>query len=163
MNLGTITIKALLFGVDYIQEPISQKLIPLLQRFIYLKPDDISKGISALFWLLKTTIESNKDAIFSGIFLIIGTPFFSFISSKTEEFATGKSYPFKWSIFFNEIKRGLSLSFRNSLKQLGLIFNHNAFRLYSTNQYYYTIAHISCAGLLQWHFNDRLYIRKTRL
>lgn len=119
--LFTITIKSLLYGVDYIQEPISQKLTPLLQRFINLKPDDLSKGISALFWLLKTTIESNKDAIFSGVFLIIGTPFFSFISSKTEELAIAKNYPFKWSIFFKEIKRGLSLSFRNSLKQLGLI------------------------------------------
>jgi CysZ protein len=119
--LFTITIKALLFGVDYIQEPISQKLLPLLQKFVNLNTDNLLKGISALFWLIKTTIESNQDAIFSGIFLIIGTPFFSFISSKTEELATGKNYPFKWSSFFKEIKRGLSLSFRNSLKQLGLI------------------------------------------
>lgn len=89
--LFTITIKSLLYGVDYIQEPISQKLTQLLQRFINLKPDDLSKGISALFWLLKTTIESNKDAIFSGVFLIIGTPFFSFISSKTEELAIAKN------------------------------------------------------------------------
>lgn len=119
--LFSLTIKGLTFGLDKLQEPVSHKLTPYLQDIIKLSIEDIRQGISATFWLVKKAIESNKDAIFGGIFLVIGTPYFSLLSSKTEELATGKSYPFKWSIFWKEIRRGVSLSFRNSLKQLGLI------------------------------------------
>lgn len=119
--LFSLTIKGLTIGLDKLQEPVSQKLTPYLQEIINLSIEDIRQGITATFWLLKKAIESNKDAIFGGIFLIIGTPYFSFLSSKTEELATGKSYPFKWKTFWKEIRRGLSLSLRNSLKQAGLI------------------------------------------
>lgn len=119
--LFSLTIKGLTIGLDKVQEPVSQKLTPYLQDIINLGIEDIRQGISATFWLVKKAIESNKDAIFGGIFLVIGTPYFSLLSSKTEELATGKSYPFKWKTFWKEIRRGLSLSFRNSLKQVGLI------------------------------------------
>lgn len=119
--LFSISIKLLLTGIDYIDNLYSEKIVHYLQYIIKLEPDDIKKGIVAVFWLIKKAIDANKDAIFSGFFMILGTPFFSFISSKTEEFSTGKSYPFKWSIFIKEIKRGIALSFKNTVKQLWLI------------------------------------------
>ncbi len=119
--LFTITIKSIIYGVDYIENPITLWLLPLLQKVLMLSPEDITKGIKAIFWLIKKAIEANQDAIFSTVFLIIGTPFFSFISSKTEEVISGKVYPFQFSIFLKEIERGVSISFRNSMKQLALI------------------------------------------
>ena len=100
--LFTITIKSVIYGLDYVENPITLWLLPFLQKVLMLSPEDITKGIQAIFWLIKKAIEANKDAIFSTIFLIIGTPFFSFISSKTEEVVTGKVYPFKFSIFIKE-------------------------------------------------------------
>ena len=119
--LFTITIKSLLYGIEVFENPASAWLIPQLQKFLNFTEYEIGKGIQAVFWLLKRTIKSNQDAIFSGIFLVIGTPFFSFISSKTEELYSGNKYTFKWSVFLNEIKRGISISVRNSFKQIGLI------------------------------------------
>jgi uncharacterized protein involved in cysteine biosynthesis len=99
---------------------VSHKILEILKNYISFNKSDIIKGINIAFWLIKKAVESNKDAIFSAVFLIIGTPFFSFISSKTEEAFSGVKYPFKWRTFFKELKRGILLSFRNSLKQFGL-------------------------------------------
>lgn len=119
--LFTITIKAIIYSVNNIENPITQWILPLLQKFLLLSAEDITKGIKATFWLIKKAIEANKDAIFSTIFLVIGTPYFSFISSKTEEIISGNTYPFKFGIFIKELKRGISISLRNSIKQLVLI------------------------------------------
>jgi CysZ protein len=69
--------------------------------------------------LVKLAIDSNKDALFASVFMVIGTPYFSYISSRTEEAVTGKTYPFHFWTFLKEIKRGIVLSVRNSFKQLG--------------------------------------------
>jgi CysZ protein len=119
--LFTITIKAIIYSVNNIENPITQWILPLLQKFLLLSSEDITKGIKAIFWLIKKAIDANKDAIFSTIFLVIGTPYFSFISSKTEEIISGDTYPFKFGIFMKELKRGISISLRNSIKQLVLI------------------------------------------
>lgn len=119
--LFTFTIKAILYWISYFEQPITHELLPILQRFLTLKPEDITTGISAGFWLIKKAIEAYKYPIFSSIFLIVGTPFFSYISSKTEEIHAGKTYHFSFRIFFKEIKRGISISIRNSMKQFGLI------------------------------------------
>jgi len=119
--LFTFIIKAIIYGVNYLESPITTWLLPILQKFLTFSPEDITKGIQASFWLVKKAIEANKDAIFSTIFLVIGTPFFSYISSKTEEIITGRTYQFSWNTFLKEIKRGISISFRNSIKQFGLV------------------------------------------
>jgi CysZ protein len=127
--LFTITIKAILYGINYLEYPVTIELVPILQKFLTLSPADISKGIQATFWLISKAIEANKDAIFSTVFLIIGTPFFSFISSKTEEILSGNTYNFSWTVFLKEIKRGISISVRNSIKQFGLILLITLFAL----------------------------------
>jgi CysZ protein len=120
--LFTLTIKLILYFVNTVEAPVSNKILAVLNEYLSLNSKDILTGIKVFFWLVKKGIESNKDAIFSTIFLIIGTPFFSFISSKTEEAYNGVKYPFQWRIFLKEIKRGLLLSIRNSLKQFVLFF-----------------------------------------
>ena len=119
--LFTITIKAIIYGVNAVETPVTEGVLPYLKKVLTLNAEDIKKGIQASFWLVKKAIEANQDAIFSFVFLIVGTPFFSFISSKTEEIHSGKTYAFSFGTFLSEIKRGISLSIRNSLKQLGLI------------------------------------------
>lgn len=121
LALFTITIKSIMYGIDYFENPIINLVLPLLQKVLKLSTEDITTGIKAVFWLIKKAIDANKDAIFSTVFLVIGTPFFSFISSKTEEVVTGKVYPFKLRTFLKEIKRGVNISFINSVKQLVLI------------------------------------------
>lgn len=117
----SLIIQGALYGVNAIQEPISNWALPYLDQFLTFKKEEIEKGLSAVFWLIKKAIESNKDAIFSVIFMVIGTPFFSFISSKTEEIVSGTKYTFQLRTFLKEIKRGVVLSIRNSIKQVGLI------------------------------------------
>lgn len=119
--LFSASIKAINHGIDILEAPFARYLLPLLQQFVRLSSDDVSKGVKAGCWLLKKAIEKNQSAIFSFIFLIVGTPFFSFLSGKTEELHTGQLYPFRWPVFFKELRRGVSLSVRNSVKQFGLI------------------------------------------
>lgn len=69
--------------------------------------------------MLKTAIDSNKDSIFTSLFLFIGTPYFSFISEKVHQILTKTSKPFTIKGWLKEIKRGLALSITNSIKQLG--------------------------------------------
>ncbi len=116
--LFTISIKWLISFIVSIESPSIDWLIPKINNFFTFKDDELRQGLKAVFWILRKTIEANKDGIFLFIFMIIGTPYFSFISSKTEELINGKTYPFKWSIFIREIKRGLSISIRNTFKQL---------------------------------------------
>lgn len=119
--LFTISINLIVNAVNYIETPVTEKSLPFIQKYLNLDVEYIKQSIHTSFWLLKKLIENNKDTIFSFIFLIIGTPFFSFISAKTEEINEGKAYPFKLKTFFKELKRGLSLSIRNSFKQLGIL------------------------------------------
>lgn len=117
----SLIIQGALYGVNSVQAPISKWVLPYLEQFLTFEKEEIEKGLSAVFWLIKKAIESNKDAIFSVIFMIIGTPFFSFISSKTEEIVSGTKYTFQLKTFLKEVKRGVILSIRNSVKQVGLI------------------------------------------
>ena len=45
--LFSLTIKGITIGLDKLQEPVSQKLIPYLQDIINLGIEDIRQGISA--------------------------------------------------------------------------------------------------------------------
>lgn len=116
--LFTISIKWLLGFLNSIELPLIEWSLPKVKSFFNFEDGELRQGLKAVFWILKKTIESNKDAIFLFIFMIIGTPYFSFISSKTEETLTGKKYPFKFKVFIKEIKRGLSISIRTTFKQL---------------------------------------------
>ena len=117
--LFSFVISVLLNGVDEIAAPITAFSLPYLDQFLTINSETITKGITSFFWLVKLAIDSNKDALFASVFMVIGTPYFSYISSRTEEAVTGKTYPFHFWTFLKEIKRGIVLSVRNSFKQLG--------------------------------------------
>jgi len=116
--LFSIGINWLLNLMASIESPTIEWAIPKINIFFNFTDEELRQGFTAVFWILRKTIIVNKDAIFLFIFMIIGTPYFSFISSKTEELINGKTYPFKWKIFIGEIRRGLKISIRNTFKQL---------------------------------------------
>ncbi|MES2800750.1 MAG: EI24 domain-containing protein [Bacteroidota bacterium] len=117
----TISIKLVINGLNSFEPFIIENFTDTILRFVNVSEEQIKEGIQTFFWLLEYAINSNKDSIFAFVFMILGTPFFSFISSKTEEIVSGVRYQFRWRIFFKEIKRGFSISIRNSFKQFGLI------------------------------------------
>lgn len=69
--LFSIVIKIILYGIDSSQEPLTQWIMPYLQEYVTINPEDIKNGVKGAFWLLKKAIESNKDAIFSTVFLLL--------------------------------------------------------------------------------------------
>jgi CysZ protein len=56
-------------------------------------------------------------SLFKYIFLILGSPVFSYLSEKTESIIEGKDFLFSSSVFFHDIRRGVKLAFRNSFWQ----------------------------------------------
>jgi len=116
--LFSVSIRALLYGVSYLEQPITVWLLDQSVHYLTIDVDKIKTGIAAGFWLTRKIIEGNKDSIFLFLFFTIGVPYFSFISSKTEEYHTGKKYAFSLKNFFKELKRGLKISIYLNFKQL---------------------------------------------
>jgi CysZ protein len=56
-------------------------------------------------------------SLFKYLFLILGSPVFSYLSEKTESIIEEKEFQFSRSIFFSDIRRGIRLAFRNCLWQ----------------------------------------------
>ncbi len=53
--------------------------------------------------------------------LILLSPLFAYLSEKTEEKISGKSYPFKLIQFFKDVIRGIGITIRNMFIETGLI------------------------------------------
>ena len=117
--LFSVTIEFVIKGIDSFQPTATSFLLEKLKTYINLSVQDINYGIKGTFWIIKHTIESNKDSIFTTIFLVIGTPYFSIISRKVSEILLeGNTSSSSW---YKEIIRGLKISIKNTFKQLGLI------------------------------------------
>src|SRR5258706_4154867 len=56
-------------------------------------------------------------SLFKYLFLILGSPVFSYLSEKTESIIEGKEFIFSSSVFFHDIRRGIRLAFRNCFWQ----------------------------------------------
>jgi len=52
-------------------------------------------------------------SLFKYIFLILGSPVFSYLSEKTESIIEGREFLFSRQVFFQDIRRGIKLAFRN--------------------------------------------------
>jgi CysZ protein len=52
-------------------------------------------------------------SLFKYVFLILGSPVFSYLSEKTESIIEGKEFLFSRNVFFQDIRRGIKLAFRN--------------------------------------------------
>jgi CysZ protein len=115
----TISIKAIIAGIESSEPWLTNWIITNLKTYINFSIEDLRIGIKAAFWLLKTAIDSNKESIFTSLFMIIGTPYFSFISEKVHKILTKTSKPYTIEGWLKEMKRGLILSITNSIKQLG--------------------------------------------
>jgi CysZ protein len=119
--LFSFTIKLIIGGVEQSQPFVTQWLIFHGKGYLNIPVSQMKSGIDAGFWLLEKAIKANKDSIFTTLFLIIGTPYFSFISAKVAKLLGRKSSPFSFKQLWKEIKRGLKISIRNSVKQFFLI------------------------------------------
>ncbi|HMT97095.1 MAG TPA: EI24 domain-containing protein [Ferruginibacter sp.] len=56
-------------------------------------------------------------SLFKFIFLIIGSPLFSYLSEKTDTILTGKDFPFSFSKLMNDAWRAIKIALRNLLWQ----------------------------------------------
>ncbi len=56
-------------------------------------------------------------SMFKFIFLIIGSPLFSYLSEKTDTILTGKDFPFSFSKLMNDAWRAIKIALRNLLWQ----------------------------------------------
>ena len=56
-------------------------------------------------------------SLFKFIFLIIGSPLFSYLSEKTDTILTGKDFPFSFSKLMNDAWRAIKIALRNLLCQ----------------------------------------------
>jgi CysZ protein len=52
-------------------------------------------------------------SLFKYLFLILGSPVFSYLSEKTESIIEGREFIFNRTVFFHDIRRGIRLALRN--------------------------------------------------
>jgi CysZ protein len=62
-------------------------------------------------------------SFFKYFILILGSPVFAFLSEKTMSIIRGEEFTVKTKVLFNDIWRGIKLSFRNSFWQIVYLFS----------------------------------------
>jgi CysZ protein len=115
--LFSVGLTYLLKLINWSQQEYTDDIEHFLNTYINLGSNYINYITQGAFWIVKHALKSNKDSIFLSIFLIIGTPYLSFLSGKIEKLVTNKKSKFSWKKFNFEIIRGLNISLRNTLKQ----------------------------------------------
>jgi CysZ protein len=103
--------------INWTESTYSDSIEHFLITYINLDYNYINYISQGGFWIMKHALKANKDSIFLSIFLIIGTPYLSFLSGKIQKLVTNKESKFSFKKFFKEIYRGLSISLRNTIKQ----------------------------------------------
>ncbi len=78
-----------------------------LLSFLFVMGGIMIRLILVLFWF----------SLFKYLFLIIGSPVFSYLSEKTDAILSGKDFPFNWPQVLKDMGRGIKLALRNSLWQ----------------------------------------------
>jgi CysZ protein len=56
-------------------------------------------------------------SLFKYLFLILGSPVFSYLSEKTESIIEGKEFTFSRTVYYHDIRRGIRLALRNCFWQ----------------------------------------------
>lgn len=88
--------------------------------------DEDSLWQKLLYWTLflgsRLLVFFAYALFYKNIVFIVLSPLLAFLSEKTDEKATGNSYPFSWSQLMKDVIRGVRLALRNLLYELGLSF-----------------------------------------
>jgi CysZ protein len=113
----SIGLTFLLKFINWTETEYTDDIQHFLKTYINLDSDYISYITQGAFWIIKHALKSNKDSIFLSLFLILGTPYLSFLSSKIQKLVTQNDTKFSWKKFYFEIIRGLNISIRNTFKQ----------------------------------------------
>lgn len=118
LAIFSLGINALVDLIDRSEPGISAWIIRNIGDYINLAAENLETGIKSAFWLLKSLIKTNSDAIFNVFFMIIGVPYFSLISRKVYRLVTGRKQNNPNTSFGKSLRRGLRISLRNTGKQL---------------------------------------------
>ncbi|MEP6583155.1 MAG: EI24 domain-containing protein [Ginsengibacter sp.] len=105
-------LKSSVHVVDYLFSKSGIKIWVLkehgsLVRFLFIFGQIVLQLVLTFFYF----------SLFKYLFLIIGSPVFSWLSEKTEALIHNKSYPFNPRQFVKDIIRGVSIALRNTLWQ----------------------------------------------
>lgn len=118
--LFSISIQGLLHWIDVNESWITKWVLKQGANYIKLSKTELKYGVNGIFWLIRHSINTNKDSFFTSIFLIIGTPYFSLINRKVHQLL--HTIPKRENLgWIAENWRGIKLSISNSFKQFGLI------------------------------------------
>lgn len=100
---GAVSYLSDLIGID---RWLQQKKSGLLS-FIFVMGGIMVRLILVFFYF----------SLFKFIFLIIGSPLFTYLSEKTETILEGKEYPFSYIQLLRDMARGVKLALRNTVWQ----------------------------------------------
>lgn len=83
---------------------------------------NLNDGWLSVFFILATMFLSIVEflvslSLFKYVFLIIGSPIFSYLSEKTEAIIEGKEYSFSFIQLFSDIVRGIKIAARSAVWQ----------------------------------------------
>ena len=115
--LFSVGLTYLLQVLNWSQTTYTYDIKHFLNTYIKLNANYIDYITKGAFWVVEHALKSKKDSIFLSIFLIIGTPYLSYLSSKIQKLVSNKDSKFSWKKFNFEIIRGLNISIRNTIKQ----------------------------------------------
>lgn len=73
-----------------------------------------------ILWIIQMLLYFS---LFKYLFLVIGSPVFSYLSEKTEMIIEGKEYPFSFTQLLKDIVRGIRIALRNSVWQTVYMFS----------------------------------------
>jgi CysZ protein len=113
----TVGLTYLIQLINWTEMSYSDDIEHFLITYINLSSSYIDYITQGAFWVVKHALKANKDSIFLSLFLIIGTPYLSFLSGKIQKLVSDSESKFNLRKFFKEIYRGLSISLRNIFKQ----------------------------------------------
>jgi CysZ protein len=114
--LFNVIIQLIFSLLHYLEKPLTDTVLPFLEEYINLSTEYLNNGVEVFFWLLEYAIDSNRDAIFLSVFMVLGAPYLSFVSSRIQRYLNGEKQ--NTSTFWQELIRGIKIGVKTGLMEL---------------------------------------------
>lgn len=88
----------------------------------WARPFLVSKLSFLISWILKLVFWFMSGTFVKYLLLMLLSPFFAYVSEKTDEKLTGNNFPFSVKQLLKDIFRGVAISLRNMILEYFLIF-----------------------------------------